>query len=63
MSMPDDEQLLAQTARYVSQGYQPDVALGLARSDLRLRDHWPRLFTMHEDPQEPQHPVHGQGAR
>jgi len=52
MSMPDDEQLLAQTARYVSQGYEPDVALGLARSDLRLWDHWPGLFTLHEDPRE-----------
>ena len=52
MSMPDDEQLLAQTVHYVSQGYEPDVALDLARSDLRLWDHWPGLFTRPEDPRE-----------
>jgi hypothetical protein len=52
MSMPDEEHLLAQTVHYVSQGYEPDVALGLARSDLRLWDHWPGLFAPDEDPQE-----------
>ena len=52
MSMPDDEQLLAHTIHYVSQGYEPDVAVGLARSDLRLRDHWPGLFPVREDPRE-----------
>jgi len=50
MSTPDDEQLLTQTAHYVSQGYEPDTALGLARSDLRLWDHWPGLFAPHQDP-------------
>lgn len=54
VSMPDDERLLAQTVHYVSQGYEPDVALDLARSDLRLWDHWPGLFTRPEDPRERQ---------